>query len=130
MSQCVGDAPRGTDETDAEVNVLLRRSGLQVSDTPVVMTTAGLLRNPSNRELADTIGIRQHQVHQYDFGPPRPENLASLGSIRSSSGQIPPGLDQQLQKLSGIPIVIDDQYAGRHVFTLQTLYVLFNYNMY
>jgi thioredoxin reductase (NADPH) len=46
-------------ENDAEVDVLLRRSGLQVSDTPVVMTGKALLRNPSNRELADTLGIRR-----------------------------------------------------------------------
>jgi thioredoxin reductase (NADPH) len=46
-------------ENDAEVNVLLRRSGLQVSDTPVVMTGKALLRNPSNRELAEALGIRR-----------------------------------------------------------------------
>jgi thioredoxin reductase (NADPH) len=46
-------------ESDAEVTLLLQRFGLQPSDTPVVMTVEGLLRNPSNRELAEALGIRR-----------------------------------------------------------------------
>jgi thioredoxin reductase (NADPH) len=46
-------------ESDAEVTMLLQRFGLQPSDTPVVMTVDGLLRNPSNRELAEALGIRR-----------------------------------------------------------------------
>jgi thioredoxin reductase (NADPH) len=46
-------------ESDAEVTMLLQRFGLQISDTPVVMTANGLLRNPSNRELAEALGIRR-----------------------------------------------------------------------
>ena len=46
-------------DSDAEVTMLLQRFGLQVSDTPVVMTAGSLLRNPSNRELAEALGIRR-----------------------------------------------------------------------
>ena len=72
-------------------------------------------------EQVDAIGIGQHQVHQHDFRPPRAQYLASLRGVGGGSGQIPSGLDQQLQEISGIPVVVDDQYAGRHVFTLLAL---------
>src|SRR5438477_1949609 len=47
-------------ETDPNVDRLLKQFGVTESDTPVVACGAMLLlRNPSNRELADQIGIRQ-----------------------------------------------------------------------
>jgi thioredoxin reductase (NADPH) len=47
-------------ETDPNVDRLLRQFGMTDSDTPVVACGSMLLlRNPSNRELADAIGIRQ-----------------------------------------------------------------------
>jgi len=47
-------------ETDPNVDLLLKRFGVTESDTPVVaFGPTLLLRNPSNRELADAIGIRQ-----------------------------------------------------------------------
>src|SRR5437588_9321719 len=47
-------------ETDPEVDRLLRQFGLTEADTPVVACGHRLmLRNPSNRQLADTIGLRQ-----------------------------------------------------------------------
>jgi thioredoxin reductase (NADPH) len=47
-------------ETDPEVDRLLKQFGLTEADTPVVACSHMLLlRNPSNRELADGIGIRQ-----------------------------------------------------------------------
>ena len=47
-------------ETDPDVGRLLKRFGVTESDTPVVACGAMLLlRNPSNRQLADAIGIRQ-----------------------------------------------------------------------
>ena len=47
-------------ETDPNVNRLLRQFGVTESDTPVVACGRMLLlRNPSNRQLADAIGIRQ-----------------------------------------------------------------------
>ncbi|MEP6888333.1 MAG: FAD-dependent oxidoreductase [Nitrospirales bacterium] len=47
-------------ETDPEVNRLLKQFGVTEVDTPVVAcSTMLLLRNPSNRHLADRIGIRQ-----------------------------------------------------------------------
>jgi thioredoxin reductase (NADPH) len=47
-------------ETDPQVDRLLRQFGLSEADTPVVACGHRLmLRNPSNRQLADTIGIRQ-----------------------------------------------------------------------
>src|SRR5437588_10837858 len=47
-------------ETDPNVDLLLKHFNVTESDTPVV-AFAGLLllRNPSNRQLADAIGIRQ-----------------------------------------------------------------------
>ncbi len=47
-------------ETDPHVDLLLKHFGVTESDTPVVAFGAMLLlRNPSNRQLADAIGIRQ-----------------------------------------------------------------------
>jgi len=47
-------------ETDPNVDRLLKNFGVTESDTPVVVCGSMLLlRNPSNRQLADTIGIRQ-----------------------------------------------------------------------
>lgn len=49
-------------ETDPEVGQLLKHFGLTEADTPVVALGDGsllLLRNPSNRQLADAIGLHQ-----------------------------------------------------------------------
>ena len=47
-------------ETDPDVDRLLKQFGVTESDTPVVACGKMLLlRNPSNRQLADAIGIRQ-----------------------------------------------------------------------
>lgn len=47
-------------EADPDVEVLLRTFGVEPADTPVVACARKmLLRNPSNRELADEIGIRR-----------------------------------------------------------------------
>ena len=47
-------------ETDPQVGQLLKRFGVTEAETPVVACTRMLLlRNPSNRELAEEIGIRQ-----------------------------------------------------------------------
>ena len=47
-------------ETDPNVDRLLKQFGVTESDTPVVaFGSMLLLRNPSNRQLADAIGIRQ-----------------------------------------------------------------------
>lgn len=56
-------------ETDPKVDRLLKDFGVTEADTPVVACSSMLLlRNPSNRELADRIGIR-HQLEQtvYDL---------------------------------------------------------------
>src|SRR5439155_12230564 len=56
-------------ETDPNVGQLLKRFGVTESDTPVVACGSMLLlRNPSNRELADTIHIRQPlEAQLYDL---------------------------------------------------------------
>jgi thioredoxin reductase (NADPH) len=47
-------------ETDPEVHRLLKQFGVTEADTPIVACAHLLmLRNPSNRQLADTVGIRQ-----------------------------------------------------------------------
>jgi thioredoxin reductase (NADPH) len=47
-------------ETDPEVNQLLKHFGMTEADTPVVaLGDLLLLRNPSNRQLGDAIGIHQ-----------------------------------------------------------------------
>ena len=56
-------------ETDPQVDRLLKQFGVTEADTPVVAcSTMLLLRNPSNRDLADRIGIR-HPLEQaiYDL---------------------------------------------------------------
>ena len=51
-------------ETDPNVDRLLRQFGVTESDTPVVACGRMLLlRNPSNRQLADAVGIRQPLEH-------------------------------------------------------------------
>jgi len=56
-------------ETDPEVDRLLKQFGITEADTPVVACGHRLmLRNPSNGQLADTIGIRQPLEHTvYDL---------------------------------------------------------------
>ena len=55
-------------ENDAEVDRLLRRFGVTEADTPVVAFGNRLLRNPSNRELAEITGILKPLVHTvYDL---------------------------------------------------------------
>jgi thioredoxin reductase (NADPH) len=47
-------------ETDPRVDLLLKQFGVTEADTPVVACSQRLLlRNPSNRQLAEEIGIRQ-----------------------------------------------------------------------
>ena len=47
-------------ETDPNVDLLLKGFGVSESDTPIIACSSMLLlRNPSNRELADRIGIRR-----------------------------------------------------------------------
>lgn len=56
-------------ESDPEVNQLLKGFGLTETDTPVVACSHMLLlRNPSNQELADEVGIHQSLEHTvYDL---------------------------------------------------------------
>ena len=56
-------------ETDPAVDGLLRQFGVSESDTPVVACgRMVLLRNPTNRQLADAVGIRQPLQNQiYDL---------------------------------------------------------------
>ncbi|ABS27498.1 cyclic nucleotide-binding domain-containing thioredoxin-disulfide reductase [Anaeromyxobacter sp. Fw109-5] len=46
-------------ETEQDVDTLLGRFGVSHSETPVVAWRELLLRNPSNRELAEALGIRR-----------------------------------------------------------------------
>jgi len=47
-------------ETDPNVDLLLKGFGVSEADTPIIACSSMLLlRNPSNRELADRIGIRR-----------------------------------------------------------------------
>jgi thioredoxin reductase (NADPH) len=50
-------------ESDPEVDQLLRHFGVSEAETPVVAWRDQLLRNPSNRELADALGIRRPLEH-------------------------------------------------------------------
>jgi thioredoxin reductase (NADPH) len=55
-------------ENDAEVDRLLRRFGVSEAETPVVAWRSLFLRNPSNRELAEALGIRRPLDHKvYDL---------------------------------------------------------------
>src|SRR5205085_899093 len=68
-------------ETDPQVDRLLKQFGLTEADTPVVACGHRLmLRNPSNRQLADTIGIRQpleQMVHDLAIVGAGPAGLAA-----------------------------------------------------
>src|SRR5213082_1437787 len=56
-------------EADPQVDQLLKRFGVSEAETPVVAWGRRLLmRNPSNRELAEALGIRQPLEHMvYDL---------------------------------------------------------------
>src|SRR4029077_1209347 len=56
-------------ETDPQVNQLLKQLGISEADTPVVAWGRKLLRrNPSNRELAEMLGLRRPLEQQmYDL---------------------------------------------------------------
>ncbi len=45
-------------EEDPDAEALLRSVGVEPQDTPVVVWAGRLLRNPSNEELADVLGLR------------------------------------------------------------------------
>ena len=68
-------------EADPEVDRLLEQFGLSASDTPVVACGAMLLlRNPSNRELAEAIGISrplEHAVYDLAIVGAGPAGLAA-----------------------------------------------------
>ena len=70
-------------ETDPDVGRLLRHFGLTEADTPVVaLGDLLLLRNPSNRELADAIGIRgpaEQTVHDLVVVGARPRRTGGRG---------------------------------------------------
>jgi thioredoxin reductase (NADPH) len=55
-------------EADPQVDALLKRFELCEADTPVVLWDGKILRNPSNREIADALGLR-YQLEQtvYDL---------------------------------------------------------------
>src|SRR5262249_55124508 len=46
-------------EANPDVDQLLKHFGLTEADTPVVVCKAHVLRNPSNREIAEAIGIHK-----------------------------------------------------------------------
>ena len=46
-------------EANPDVDQLLKRFGLTEADTPVVVCKEHLLRNPSNRQLADAVGLHK-----------------------------------------------------------------------
>jgi thioredoxin reductase (NADPH) len=68
-------------ETDPQVNRLLKQFGVTEADTPVVACGHLLmLRNPSNRQLADAVGIRQpleQTVHDLAVVGAGPAGLAA-----------------------------------------------------
>ena len=67
-------------ESDAEVRGFLEGVGFTAADTPVVVIGKSLLRNPSNRELADAIGIHrplEHVVYDLAIAGGGPSGLAA-----------------------------------------------------
>jgi thioredoxin reductase (NADPH) len=54
-------------EDDEDVDVLLANMGFRSSDTPVVVTTTGVLRHPSPGEFAEHLGLTFRQEPGYMF---------------------------------------------------------------
>jgi thioredoxin reductase (NADPH) len=54
-------------EDEDDVEVLLANMGFRRRDTPVVVTTTGVLRHPSPGELAEHLGLTFHQEPGYLF---------------------------------------------------------------
>ena len=54
-------------EGDEDVDVLLANMGFRTSDTPVVVTTTGVLRHPSPGEFAEHLGLTFRQEPGYMF---------------------------------------------------------------
>ena len=114
-------------ETDPNVDRLLKQFGVTESDTPVVACGSMLLlRNPSNRELADAIGIRQPlEDLVYDLvvvgGGPAGLAAAVYGAsegLRTAvlehtapGGQA--GSSMRIENYLGFPDRLDGQRTGR-----------------
>jgi thioredoxin reductase (NADPH) len=67
-------------ESDAQVRGFLEGVGFTAADTPVVVIGKTLLRNPSNRELAEAIGIHrplEHVVYDLAIAGGGPSGLAA-----------------------------------------------------
>ena len=113
-------------ETDPEVDQLLKHFGVTEADTPVVACGDMLLRNPSNRELADAIGLRQPLEHiVYDLvvvgaGPAglaaavygASEGLRTVVVERTAPGG-QAGASMRIENYLGFPTGITGQRTGR-----------------
>jgi thioredoxin reductase (NADPH) len=67
-------------ETEPQVGRLLQRFGIDPADTPVIAWRDQVLRNPSNRELAELVGIRrplEQTVHDLIVVGAGPAGLAA-----------------------------------------------------
>jgi len=117
-------------ETDPEVDRLLKQFGITEADTPVVACGHRLmLRNPSNGQLADTIGIRQpleHTVYDLAVVGAGPAGLAAavygasegLGTVvleqTGPGGQA--GSSMRIENYLGFPTgLTGSELAGRAV---------------
>jgi thioredoxin reductase (NADPH) len=95
-------------ETDPQVDRLLRQFGVTEADTPVVACGHRLmLRNPSNRQLADAVGIRQPlEQAVYDRG-------AAHGAAGADRARRAGGQQHAHRELPRFPHRPDRQRAGQ-----------------
>lgn len=117
-------------ENDPQVDQMLKRFGVTEADTPVVACGQMLLlRNPTNRQLADAIGIRQpleHTVYDLAIAGSGPAGLAAAVYAASEGlrtvvleqnapgGQA--GSSMRIENYLGFPMgITGSELAGRAV---------------
>jgi len=117
-------------ETDPQVDTLLKQFGVTAKDTPVVACGRLLmLRNPSNRELADAVGIhRPLEQNAYDLvivgaGPAglaaavygASEGLSTVVLERTAPGG-QAGISMRIENYLGFPMgLTGSELAGRAI---------------
>jgi thioredoxin reductase (NADPH) len=90
-------------DVDADAHVLLDRLGVQPSETPVVLTVGGLMRNPTPGQLAECLGLAYHPI------PGRIFDLVVVGAGPAGLAATVYGASEGLETLTLEGIVVGGQ---------------------
>jgi len=90
-------------EDDDDVDTLLAGVGFQTSDTPIVITTTGVLRHPTSGDFAEHLGLTFHQTPGYLF------DLVVVGSGPSGLAASVYGASEGLDTISLDAVAVGGQ---------------------